>query len=180
MEDLFTKLILQAKESRKLISVYIDKDNIENFVAGLVKDIREDMVYLQSYDPNGFEDGVIVLRLADIYHLEYDNKYLKSLEKVIPHVDKIQKNTNNLNLGKNLVETLNTCMQQRLITSIKFIYSKGVTGYIKEVDDESVLIETITFDAEKDGISCVAISDIERIYFDGLDERRISFLLNYE
>jgi hypothetical protein len=178
MEDLFIKLILQAKEGSKLISVYIDKDDINKFNAGLVKDIQEDMLYLQSYDPNGFEDGVIVIRLADIYHLEYGNKYLNSLEKVIPNVEKIQKNTKNLKPGKNLVETLKTCMKQKLITSIKFVYSKGVTGYIKEVDDESVLIEVITFDAEKDGINCVAIGDIERVYFDGLDERRISFLLN--
>jgi hypothetical protein len=182
MENLFLNILKQAKKQKKLISIYTDKDNTDKFSAGYVNDQIEEGVFLQSIDPNGFDDGIIFLNIDNIYIIDYDNKYLANLEQLHKNRDKLQaKNTFTFKRseGKCLIEDVfNKCKDEKILITVKLIYDVGVTGFVKDLNEDDVCVNVITDDGEQDGLTYFKIEDVDRIYLDGIDQKRINILLS--
>lgn len=182
MENLFIKILTQAKKRKKLVAIYTDKDNTDKFSAGYINDQIEEGVFLQSIDPNGFMDGTIFLNIDSIYAIDYDNKYLANLEYLYQNKDKLQeKNTFEFKRSQAnyLIEDfLEKCSSEKILITIKLIYDVGVTGYVKTLSEDDVCINVVTDEGEQDGVTYFKVEDIERIYLNGLDQNRLKILLS--
>lgn len=182
MENLFLKTLNAAKQDKKLVAVYTDKEKIDSFSVGYIVEQIEEGLLLQAKDPNGFEDGLIFLNIDDIYLIETDTKYLRNLTIVISGYAKLKerkpfvfKRSKNESL---IIDFLNKCLTDKILVSIKLFFGKGITGFINEVDQETLVVSAITDEGENDGNVYFKIEEIERVYINGIDQKRIEILLN--
>lgn len=181
METLFLEAIHNAQQQKKLIAVYTDKDSTDNFSAGYVNAQIEEGLLLQSFDPNGFEDGLIFFNVGEIYLIETDNTYLKNLGIIISESQNLEKSNSFVfkrNKNERLInDFLNKCFTDKLLVTLKLYFGKGVSGFINKIDEETICLNVVTDEGENDGMAYFKVEDIERIYLNGIDQRRMNILL---
>lgn len=183
MENILFKLILKAKIEKQLIAISTDKDDTDKFAVGFVKNFDDTTLVLQAVDPEGTNDGLIIINIDDIYIVNIGDKYLEQLSLFHDKSNELSKEEIfEMTSNKKTVlflSIIEKCISEKLLISINLIYDRGIIGYINESDDEFISITNVTESGETDGVSCVKISDIERIYIDSIDLRKIKLLQKY-
>ena len=181
MENLFLEIIFRAKQHDKLVAIYTDKDEPNTFSVGYIVYQLEEGLILNSIDTNGFDDGLMFMCLLDIYLIEIDTIYLKNLEIVNKSYSKFN-DFNSIFFKRNKDEILindflNKCLSDKKIVTISLFFGKNITGFINKISDDMIVLNIITSEGENNGTGCIKIEEINRIYIDGIEQRRITILL---
>jgi hypothetical protein len=177
------KEILINRFENCLISVYENKNEVDVFHVGYIKEIYDDSFLIQSYNHKGVMSGFILIRNVDVFKISKDTIYLNKIDLIINNQQIINKqislgyNTTNDNVGCGIEYIIENCKKEDILVTIKLIYEDKIIGKIIDYDDEYIQIGCYTEYGEKDGISLIEYSDIESIYFDGIDERIIKLLI---
>jgi len=183
MKNTLIECFEESKEKESIISIFDEKDNIGNFHVGYVKEIFENSILIQSYNKYGMTDGLILIRLVDIFKVEKETEYL--MKRMMPaikyHYSSDEKQldfvtTSQFNDG--IQSLIDCCKNNNILISIKLIYSDYVTGYIIEYDDENLLIKTYSEYGVYVGNTFIKYEDILSIACDRQEERIISLLIN--
>jgi len=181
MENLFLEIINHAKQHKKLVAIYTDKDETSTFCVGYVIDQIDEGLILHAIDTSGFDDGLIFMCLLDMYLIEIDTTYLGNLKTVsneYPKFDDFNSFILKINKGENLiVDFLNKCLSDKKLVTISLFFGKEITGFLNKISDDMIVLNIITGEGETNGIACFKIEEINRIYIDGIEQRRISILL---
>lgn len=180
MENLFLEIINRAKQHKKLVAIYTDKDETSTFSVGYVIDQIDEGLILHSIDTSGFDDGLMFMCLLDIYLIEIDTTYLRNL-KIVSNESPKFNDFNSFILKRNkdenlIVDFLNKCLSDKKLVTMSLFFGKEITGFINEISDDMIVLNIITSEGETNGIACFKIEEINRIYIDGIDQRRISIL----
>lgn len=62
MNDQMYEKLLDLSTKRKMVSIYNDIEETENFCVGFIIGINEDDMIMQHIAPNGFYDGYILIK----------------------------------------------------------------------------------------------------------------------
>jgi hypothetical protein len=181
MENLYLNLIKSAKDENSLIAIYTDKDNINSFSAGYVEGLLNEGLLLKSVDPNGFFDGLIFLCINDIYQLEIGSKYLNNLKIINADYSYTVDFSLKKEREKNLIYSfLVFCKIEMKFVSLLLYFGKEIIGYIKEVSNINILINSVSNEGEEDGLVCLKIDEISRVYIDTNDLKRVNILFSHD
>lgn len=174
MNMLFIKELKNIKKNKSLISVYDDKDDISSFYVGYVIEIFSDSILILSLDEFEQEDGYILTRFIDIFKIEKDSIYLNKVSSIIRMINipdvkfKILKKDDLLDNGIDTI--IRKCNKEKKLLSIKSIYMDYITGFIKEYDEEFILLKVYQNTGENNGIVIMKYEDIQSLAFDRKEE----------
>ncbi len=84
--DIIKEILDDSKKHKKLISVYIYGE--EGFYCGYVADYNDVLLEIVHYTKYGKCDGTLVLRLENIFSINYDDDYSRQMSYLIENTDK--------------------------------------------------------------------------------------------
>ncbi len=176
MKELFKKYLLKAKKENKLVSFRTNTEETEKFSVGYIIGINDEIVNVKSVNPNGLSDGILMIRLKDIYEIDTDDKYIRRLELKIKNQKKILRDISVppyfYDYEYNMFLILQKSKEENQLIYINF-YHGGFYGYVKELTQEELLFEIYTEYGEYDGLSVFLIEDIKNIILDDIDNRSV-------
>ncbi|PQL94401.1 hypothetical protein C4S76_05895 [Apibacter adventoris] len=175
MKDILKK----ALKEKFLIGVYLNAEDTSKFTVGYVEKLYEEAVLLSVISPDMITDGFALLNIDLIYLIEYNNTYLINIEKIItkekeisiPRIDYKRNNKKRL-----IVDFINFCKKTNKCITVKHNYGFEILGYISNVDDYYLLLDTYTEEGLKNGYTVIRIEEINEIYFGGQSQIKIEIL----
>lgn len=171
--------LVEIKEKELYASIYADLDNTSRFLFGKVPLLNDDHLIIESYSPNGQDDGFVLLEVKNVYKTEINSKYSQKMMALINHHncsnhEKIDiKETNH-----SLVEHLLLFSQlKKYIVSIELL-GNGVMflGLVDSIQNELCCIKQIDEYGEDDGVTYIDILDISMITCNGEEEKYLKIL----
>jgi len=178
MNSLLFYLIEEAKKNNRLISLSLDGSDYETAVVGFVKDYDDLYVTLNHISSEGFEDGILVHKIDNIYSASYDDRYNKRLEflyknkALFKDADQVVTDTLSGNVIWNL---LHKAKELEVVVTIGFDRDFTTSGYVKDLNESEVLIRCIGYEGDYDGLSVFLVDDIDSISYNDIDNRKTDF-----
>lgn len=169
--------ILKAKEDNRLISLYTDLNNMENFHIVYVLNVKDGQVLEMNVGLHGEFDGYMVEFLDDIYRIEQESIYQKRIEKLSSQPGKFVKPFEILCQNNPMIDLLNAAMKNNIISSINIGYEENILGYITDIEDEKVFISQITEEGEFDGRTVIYVKNIKKVIIGDVDTQDIDVLV---
>ena len=141
-----------------LLAIFADANEPGSFFAGSVIHLDETSVLLQSYTRYGKFDGFLVIQKEEIYRIETNSKYLNALAKITedPAIIPPEKTRNNFK------EIFKYAKENRFTVSVTLfdLNNDGdITGYVKEINEEEVMLSVLDQYGERDGETVFNICD---------------------
>ncbi len=171
--DLMKEKLLELQQKNKNISIYCSEDN-NKFLYGKLLSVNDYEFALLMYTPHGIFDGIIVKKIEDITHIEYDGQYEQKMQKIL---------SQNIDIKKYYIDDtqitssiLELSLKFNKIVSIELLNSgyDNVVGFVDEIHDNKCTIKLVDEYGYDDGYSYIIISDITQVVFDS--ERESLFL----
>ena len=168
--------------SNQLIAIYDDKNDNNKFHVGIIHKIYDESFVIKSFNLCGLEDGLILIRNTDVYKISKDNSYLRRLEVLIKNHDKIIKtkalnNLLNSEAQNGIENVLKECYNNDFVLVIKLIYDDKFIGKISHIDEEFIQLVCYSDYGEVEGVTLIKYEDIESVYFNGIEEKLITYLI---
>lgn len=161
--------LLELQKKNKNISIYCCRDT-DRFLYGKLLAVNDDEFALLMYTPLGMYDGIIVKELENITRIEYDGQYEQKMQKVL---------LKDINLKDIIIDdsqiarsVLDLSLKQNKIVSIELLNSgiDDVVGFVDEIQENKCTIKLVDEYGYEDGYSCILISDITQVMFNGEKE----------
>ncbi|MCH5298018.1 MAG: hypothetical protein J1E85_10175 [Ruminococcus sp.] len=165
--------LLELQKQNKNISIYCCEDN-NKFIYGKLLSVNDYEFALLMYTPLGKFDGIIVKRIEEITHIEYDGQYEQKMQKILSQNIDTKKYYIDDSLITNSI--LELSLKLNKIVSIELLNSgyDNVVGFVDEIYNNKCTIKLVDEYGYDDGYSCIIISDITQIVLDS--ERESLFL----
>ena len=166
------------KDDNELISIYQDIEDMDAVDTGLVYDVNEDHLILYKLSKDGNFDGLLLLKLEDIFRFDFDGKY----EKLFKYSKTIDLRTN-YDFDTNndfIIEFLKHSKDNRKVISIciEDFPDTGISCIVEEWNDDVALLSVYNEYGEYDCKTYISIDNISSIYLDTGYEKEIDQLIN--
>lgn len=181
MKNLFVDVFQRAQAENKPVGLRTDRENPKGMYVGYVEEFTERIIQLKAITKQGLEDGVTVVKLKDVFGVEFNDRYLK-------RVDLLYKSDHKLDLTKErdsaepdsadedfMVKLLKRLKKHKVFVTVNFEFDLSIGGYITAVNEAYFQVNVITDEGEEDGLSTYKVEDIQRVFGDGIDERKTEF-----
>lgn len=174
---MFLNELKLAKELGRLISVFDDIENTNEFSVGFISNFNNDYYILRSITPHGRYDGFLLRKTKNILKLSTDGPYE---EKIKILSERNNTHHKNCDFGNNdLVEAILTyALQNQLVVAIELLNSgcDDCTGFISSLDDEQCTIWKLNQYGKQNGTAIIEMNDITKINVDSEDEQDLKIL----
>lgn len=179
METLLIQTIKEAQKAQTMIAIRTDENETDKFSAGFVIGLTDDYMWLKSVSPEGRYDGFILIMLQSIYEVTVKDLYLENLQKLYgkQQQTEYEEIIKPLLTGNDINEYLQLSKDNKTLLTIQTVYNYSLTGYIKAVDEDFYIIDTLNEYAKTDGQTCSKIEDIFALNVDTEYERKITTLI---
>ena len=172
------KVLKTALYNNRIISFCVGKVDWEKRIIGYVRSISNKKIMIDVVDIYGVVIKQKSINPNNIVILEIDDNYNKHLEK-LKKEGKISKKTKSFyyyNNGTNFEKKINMLLLKGDVYTI-FFGSEYVTGIIKKVTGNVLIINSVGFRGTKEGKSFCVLQCITKIRYQGPLEKKISYLL---
>jgi len=176
LQELFESFI--GKD--EIISVFCVPDYEYSKVVGFAAQIDDDCFILNEISMEGEYDGYSLRRCKDVFRIDYDSSYERSLMKAAAYKGvKHEKIPNN---GSVITNYLNFAKNSGFVVSvgIRNYSSDSETGYVTDIDEEAETFTIHTISNEKeggfDGFTAVNFADVFRMSCDYEGDRYFQLL----
>lgn len=179
MEDKIRSILSHCREVGDLVSCFIDSEDLDVFEVGFVESVGDTTACLRAIDESGESDGRVVCRIDEIERLQVGTTYLKYLKilhesrgKVFraEPVDLVQ-----ITLA-DMPATLRFAKEQRILVTVQDYEKESLSGFVSELDEDWVEIETILQDGKSDGYTVLQMNDLLRVSVGGKKEQAVGFI----
>lgn len=171
----------QLKEIYKgkiLSSIYSDKNDCDKFSVGYIMSLTTEFILIQHFNPHGGFDGYSVRQIDDIYRIETNSKYLKTIEQLIDCRKSEQTFEISFN-GNLLINIISFSLENSKIVSIDIdADSDNIIGYVKFIKSETIGIYQVSDYGEEDGETTILIENIKEVCMGNLNTSDLEFLYN--
>ena len=129
---------------------------------------------IQSLNPDGKDDGLLVLNKVYVYRIDYNGEYEKHLKKI----SKFEKYDLLVN-GNLLLCLLQYSQVQNYMIEFEIYNNEDSynTGYIKEISNDCVTIQVVNDDGKFDGESNILIDSISLLGSNSISCREMEKLI---
>ena len=173
------KILLEAMNQNKIVSVYTNAEDTSHFNVGIVRKLQDGFFLLEETDPTGKEDGFAIFDIQDIVMLSSDGQYEKRIQKMMEtnpaesrELPLLGEETDSLH-----ERILNYAIKNKRIVSFLLIDGEDISGFVKGYTDEIIEIEVIDFYGNRDGQTAIRKEMIQRIRIMSADERALERLV---
>lgn len=173
IKELIQKLI----DLKEIALIYTDQEDTLKFSAGCINECSENEIIMHYIDPYGYDDGIAVVCIEDIFKIEYGSKYCRKLQILNNirkgEIDSVEPGAENLFLS-----VLEYAMKTKKILDIEILSSKeeDAVGYVNSIEKGIVTIALITSYGEKDGCMSIKLDDITHVVCNSCDEKVLNIL----
>lgn len=176
---MFYEKLKEAKNENKIISIFINEENLDKFIVGKIINLDESEFIIELISPSGKYDGYRWNYIDKIIKIEEDGEYEKKIEKLyslentlIKEVDKKHETL--------LKSFLDFIKKEKFIVTIELFNSheKDNCGFIESLENDILTLRNIDSYGQNDGISYININAITDIVCDSEEERIINKLIN--
>lgn len=161
-------------DEAKIISIYSNKENTNVFYAGRLIAFDDKYVLIQSLNPAGKDDGLLCLNKENVYRIDYDGEY----EKHLKEVSKFEKYDLSVN-GNILLCLIQYSQEKKYMVEFEIYNNEDSynTGYIKEINNDFVVIQVVNEEGLIDGESNILIDSISLLGSNCISCRKIEKLI---
>lgn len=170
---------LAASTLRRLksenILVDVCTDLYDESLYWFIRDFNDKYLLLESYDENGFYDGIIVLRREDITRVKCDNNGIKSHAQLITRHMQIEDFANikidSLQVVIKTIADTYDCLTF-MVQDIESDWS--IVGHVHDMDDVTIVInEYGTMSTLDRGMLMISLAGITRVSAGSIYERNL-------
>lgn len=179
---MINELLEKSKVKKKLIGIDLYAD--EGYWCGIILDFNEDTFQLQHFTKFGEKDGVTIDEISKIERIDFGDDYLKSIEFLIEHQEKLKENPHKNRFFEDLVgEDWQTLALTPYLNEKNFLISISISGdstyrgFVEKIDDYSFFFKCIGELGENKGYSMFKFDDVFSIKINDLECRK-RFLLH--
>ncbi len=174
----FEKDLREAQKLKRTIAIYIDAQEMESFYFGFINSIDEEYAYINHISRNGEEDGIAVIRLCDIFRVEYGGEYSARIEKLY----RIKKQSHEEYPSyENFEKFLKEMKLSKSIVSVSFGSSDNdieVAGIIEKIEGRKIYLGELSGFAENLGMIILDKADIYSIKYGTKYEKDMKLLFD--
>src|SRR6478609_3859361 len=80
MKNLFFDVFQRAQAENKPVGLRTDRENPKGMYVGYVEEFTERIIQLKAISKQGLEDGITVVKLKDVFGVEFNDRYLKRVD----------------------------------------------------------------------------------------------------
>lgn len=169
------RALQRIEKGEELIAVYSLPEKQEFFEVGFLIETDEETIMLESYASDGSADGYLVIHIDDIYRIEQDSKYLHAMNQLRAP----QRQESMREFSGNCVDDIICHVQKNnRILTINLLERDGdkVTGYVQEINDDTIVLKTVNEYGEPDGLTTVYKEDCSVLACESADDIRLEKL----
>ena len=176
------KLLASALQERKLVSIYLDRDDPDMCNVGYVLKLSKNMIILESVNSEGAPDGILLHKISEIYKVETGSKYEKSLSLLEANWQDLYRPRLDPKRIAELTTIEDICAYAKKKEAFITIVQKDdddqndKTGFITEMNGDEIVLNVVTRFGEDDGTLIISYDKISTIGCDGIEERKSSIL----
>ncbi len=168
--------LLYSQENKSLIAVRKTND-IDDTWVGYIVNFNENLFVLQHISPLGYEDGLIVEKIANVDNFETNDEYLKGIERLYRNGNLISKQViDNIEISEEedwQYEILKSAFDQGRIISIEINNNDSLNyGFLIDFDDISLKLRVVDKLGKEDGIQTYNLLDITSLTVDRIESRK--------
>ncbi len=132
------KVLESLCEGNKLVSIYCDESEFENFMVGKILAVYSQHVLIENYSPEGKYDGISCFPIKDIIKFDRSSLYLEQIKKL---KEENYKKENSNFVGKDIITEILVYLQMKK-NPAEFYLSWGerIEGYVQSILNEEYLI----------------------------------------
>jgi hypothetical protein len=179
MDNTFVDLLREAQSNETLIGVFSDPSNPSAFAAGWVEAVSDEHLVLRHVSQHGRYDGYRLVPLENVFRVDSTGRYLERLrflsqvrEERFPHLFK-----SGIAEDANLVvEILLAAQQNDLLVLVSVLEGSDLTGWIKQIGHDTVIITLVDNDGVSDFDSTVHLEAITAVYCNDEDLQDLRLL----
>ncbi|MBS7530232.1 hypothetical protein IC619_006965 [Hazenella sp. IB182353] len=184
-QDLLSEILYYALENDEVVTLYTNPDDPSGAVAGYIHAFTDEHVLMRHITREGREDGYVVRRVEDIFHLGILGEYENGLDCLYrmqeqEHIYFFQV------LKDNKPDLLRNVLLQAKLKG--WILRMGledeergdVIGQIQQSDGEHVTVRRIDEWGHEDGYTIIFVGDLVKLNIHGEEERSRETLLAYQ
>lgn len=172
-------LLRNAYKSKRIISVCLHKVDWDKRVLGYIRAFKKESIVVQEVDIFGDVVRERSIALSAIRIVETGDRYnlhLERLKAVAKRLKKV-KPLFYVNSGERFAGKLALLTEKECVCTL-FWNTEFMTGIIKEVTANSILVETVGYTGIREGESWCSLKGMTRIRYQGPREAKIDYLLN--
>jgi len=169
------KIIEKMHSQKKLCAIYSNKNEEDSFEVGYIEKIDKTHIIISAISPDGQYDGVVVIRIDDIFQIDYDNIYLKNLEKLSLSTE-VEKISVNFEKDALLYGAMEYARNYKVCCTINF-ENYSISGYLTDFIDDCVIMNIVDEVGRRDGYTAIIIDDVKYFSFGSLENKKLSSLL---
>lgn len=159
---------------KKIVSFYCDKNNTNLHLTGYIGCLDVDEVLIYHITQYGKYDGYILKHMCDIYRIDYDGQYEKTIEKAY-RINEQSHRKVDISCEGILYSLLDFAKKNSLIISLEF-QDSTISGFINKYDNDVVSINIIDDNGIINGISTINLDEIVSFGVDTEDEQYLNML----
>lgn len=171
-------LLLEAKNKSRLIGLRTKNMDFEESLIGFVHELNDGRVIIQEIDQYGKIEGLTSIDLKDILSVDYDDRYQKRLLCIFSNKELLDAEKKVIVYGnpEELVEIVRDCITNKNMIKLLFTNKNYATGIPIAVDLSHILIHSIGWEGDDDGLSAYSFSEIIGVQYNSIEEQIISIL----
>ena len=178
-QNLFDKILDESIEKKILLEIYDNIADTDKFKVGYVIKRFEDSILLYTCDKYCQYDGYILSPIVDIYKIGKtiynDNIGITFSESPFLLYDKLIENIDDKTNGISAI--IEFCFSNKILLKTYFSVGNSLSGYIKEIDDDYICIDSYFNDGSFEGSYVVKTSNISQLDFESKDEKKTERLI---
>ncbi len=160
---MFSDLLRQCQEGKKLIGIYTNRQDLSKFDVGVVLAVDDDFLILSSVSKYGKRNGLLLLEIDSVVRIDEDSVYLRKIGALMRYYNEKQ---DDFNADEYLIYSLlEYCHANNRIAAIDLLDSGtyDAVGFVDDLDTERCVIKQISEFGKNDGTSNILLADITSI-----------------
>jgi hypothetical protein len=167
--------LIQLQKGNDYAAVYANCASPEKFLFGRVIFCGEDHFVIESFCPDGGEDGWILKEYASVFRVEIDSQYVRKMQSLMLLDRSLEKPE--LNSDCLIDSLLLFAKKMGFLVGIEVLENGcEITGWVKSLQDGICCIQQLDEYGNEDGESFIDVLDITQIGCHTSDEQQLEHL----
>lgn len=164
--DMFRKVLAQARDTKSLVQIYANAQNLEQSHIGFVRSLGGETLLLQELTWEGETDGTTAFGMREVLEIATNTRKLRRTQLLF------EQGLHDLSEEEEIIEEeCDNCVEEELkraqsaeeLVSLRVATEHDYTqvgGFVRYVGDGYVQVEMITTAGEPDGLATLRIKEV--------------------
>jgi hypothetical protein len=179
VENSFKKILEEAKKQKRIVSIFLDTDDLSSCSVGFVNEVTNEYTRLDSVSPNGESAGQEIKPLDEIFRIDFGGLYEKKIELLYNNRGKIYEELSSKSPSEESL-IMDTIKQAKTNNLVVELWSEdddnSILGYVESVEKSFVKILAVDEYGRNDGIVYIKTETVRCMDCGTIRCQKIKFL----